>query len=734
MEARQNVKEAIELLENKPLHATAYERIFILDRIKSDKKQLSVPLRFSHMLHTLLSEVSVPIMEYDLVAGRIPDRELTAEEESLYQAFIKHPDSPYRRIFCDFGHISYDWDFLLAHGLVGLKKRAEGFLKAQADPEKRDFLTAQCEVYDALIQYLHRYADKARELGNAALADALCEAADEKPHSFRGALQLLYTVGFIDCAYVTKNPTLTLGFMDTLLLPYYEKELAEGTLTREAAKELILDFYCKHNLMMGRGEHQVGNTANSTGFSRICNFDAPQYLLLGGRDGVTALTSLFAECIEPRFKNPVVVFYYYTDMASEHPVLWKTLTDKALAGSSMMFYHQDSMKAAYRRTGLTEAQYEGCYHFGCNWAAPSTRAAWGQAGPKALLFEAPMSDAERERIQKPYPRSVADGDWPEVFMTVLSSLADGEFTMTDIENAFFSVMEEFIDHKLTLLRTDIAIRQRRPAAVMTYSDCFFPRTAELGGTHAALSELFYELMPFRMFGTVADCFIVTDALVFREKKLTARTLLDAANANFEGYEELLAMIRRVPKYGSDTEEANAWAKRLCERYLSLIAEKNKPALAQNSIFLEPCMQSDTWHLKLGAKFGATVGGRAAGEPFSQNTRPSNGSCPNGITGMLNSMLSVTPYGLVSGALNLDVQKSLFRGEERHAVFAAMLASYFDRGGLHAQISVTDADELRAAKADPDSHRDLRVRITGYSAVFVDTCEALQNDLIARLED
>ncbi len=733
MDMRINIEEAVSALETKPLLSTTYERIFILDRIKGDKRELATPLRFSYMLRTLLSEVSVPLSAHDLIAGRIPDRELNDEEEALYQTFIKHPECPYRGVFCDGGHISYDWEFLLEYGLRGLRTRAEGFLLKQTNSESRDFLAAQLEVYDAIIHYLHRYAEAARAIGNHALASSLLEAADEKPHSFRGALQLLYTVQFIDCAYISRNPTLTLGHMDALLLPFYKKGLADGSLTRKTAKELILDFYCKHNLMMGRGEHQVGNSKNATGFSRICNFDAPQYLLLGGSAGINELTVLFAECIEPRFKNPVIVYYYEKNMAKNHPELWKSLIGKALAGSSMMFYQEDSVRAAFGNTGLAKEQYKNCYHFGCNWASPSTRAAWGQGGPKALLFGAPMSEDEKALLSAPYLRSIDDCDSPETFMNCLSALADKQdLTIDDIEDAFFSKFEEFIDYKFKLLETDIAIRKRRPAAVMTFGDCFFPHTAERGGTHAAISDLFYEFAPLRMFGTTCDCFIVTEDLLFGSQRLTPHQLIKATEENFEGHAELLAYIRSIPKYGSDDEKANAHAKRLAERYVTLIAEKNKQLLPKK-LFLVPCMQSDTWHLKLGMKYGATVNGRPRGEAFSQNTRPSNGTCTNGLTGMLNSMLHVTPHGLVSGALNLDVQKSMFEGEERHAVFAALLASYFDRGGLHAQISVTSADELRAAKADPDSHRDLRVRITGYSAVFVDTCEALQDDLIARLE-
>ena len=146
------------------------------------------------------------------------------------------------------------------------------------------------------------------------------------------------------------------------------------------------------------------------------------------------------------------------------------------------------------------------------------------------------------------------------------------------------------------------------------------------------------------------------------------------------------------------------------------------------------MQSDTWHLKLGEKFGATADGRRAGKSFSQNTNPSPGAAVNGLTAEFNSLLSI-PYGeLTSGALNLDVEPKAFAGEKGLINFANLLGSYFNRGGLHAQVSSANVEDLEDAMRDPASHRDLRVRVTGYSGVFVDICERLQKDIIRRMKN
>ena len=125
---------------------------------------------------------------------------------------------------------------------------------------------------------------------------------------------------------------------------------------KDEAIKLITDYYCKHNLIMGTGEHQLGDNTNSTGFDRILNFDAHQYLLIAGtdengEDGVNELTYLFAQCIQPAFKNPVILVRYYKNLNEKHPVLWKTLCAKALASSSMLFYNDDDIISAFKKQG-----------------------------------------------------------------------------------------------------------------------------------------------------------------------------------------------------------------------------------------------------------------------------------------------------------------------------------------------------------------------------------------------
>lgn len=736
-----NLHEAKEALVSKPLLATSAERILILNEIKSDFNSLPQPLAFSGMLSTLLDRVSTPVEDYDLIGGRCVDRELNEEEEAIFQSFITHPDNPERNILLGSGHCTYSWDTVVNLGLCGIRSEAIKGLNSTDDDDKKAFFSAMVEIYDAIERYMLRYADAAEAIGNVELAKTMRIAATERPSGLASALQLLWIITLIDCAYITENPTLTVGRLDVILYPLYKADIESGRLTREDAQAYITDYYCKHNLIMGRGEHQVGDESNSTTFKRICNFDAPQYLLLAGTDEsgrpcANELTQLFAECIVPAFKNPVIVVRYVKDMDKTEPLLWKTLVDKALASSSMMFYNDGNILAALERMGFPREDAHKYAHYGCNWFSTGDNGAWMLGGPYSDKYGTFISDDERRSLMVPYMRSNSEHSWPEDLVEVLHALAKSgrdDITIDDIYDAFFARMADFIDRKLDLLSRELKVRQRRPSAVMTFGDCFFTDSIKTGECFSASAKYHFEIQSFQMFGTVADSLIAIDKLVMKEKKATLAELVEAIDSNFRSNPRLLALCRNADKYGMDTPLSNYHVKRLSETATDLVMKKNAPYLASQRLFLTPCMQSDTWHLKMGEDFGATPDGRLANTAFSQNTRPSNGACVNGLTAMFNSMLNLPHDGLLSGALNLDLDAKQFDSEAGKEQLAALLAVYFNRGGLHAQVTCVGLDALIDAQNNPAEHRDLRVRVTGYSGVFVDICKRLQDDIIERLK-
>ena len=738
---KKNIEEALRSLSEKPIFATSVERFKIMNDIKSQDKDLPQPKRFSKLLRAFLSRVSTPIEKFDIIAGRCVDRKLTKEEENEFSVYLNHPDYPSRKLFFASGHCTYSWEMLVAEGFVGLRERVLNKIESENDENKKNFLIAIAESYDAMIEFADRYSKAAQAVGNFEAAENLKRITVARPDSFASALQLLWIVTLINCAYISENPTLTLGRLDKILYPYYKADIESGALTRERAAEYITDYYCKHNLIMGRGEHQVGDATNSTTFKRILNFDAPQYLLLAGTDEngylvANELTELFAECIVPEFKNPVVVVRYVKNMDKNAPKLWSVLTERAMESASLMFYNDENVISAFERIGLPKCDARNYAHFGCNWCSPGDNSAWMMSAPKSMHYAVNRTRDEAKYVDVPYMRTRSAHSWPEDVVDILRELSEreeGSVTIEDLYSSFFSRMAEFIDRKLSVLSLELSLRKRAPSSAITFGDCFFRDSIENAECFSAGAKYHFEIQAFQMLGTVADSFIAIDQLVFREKKITLKDLLLAVESNFEGYPEILAMCRGAEKYGMDTPISNSHVIRLSHTASDLVIEKSKPYFEKEGLFLIPCVQSDTWHLKYGETYGATPDGRLANTPFSQNSRPSNGACTGGICAMLNSMLNLPKNGLVSGALNLDIDPNDFSGESGKAAFSGILASYLNRGGLHAQVSTANIDQLKDARINPHLHRDLRVRVTGYSGIFVDFCEKLQDDVIKRFE-
>lgn len=739
------IREALDALTGKPMRCTTLERVRLFYEAHYALPELPQPLKFGLGLKYVLERISLPVKATDLLAGRISEEIPDEEGEAFFNMVAEDPDFDFirrPRWIPDGGHCSFNWQDTVSLGLSGLKERAAAELsrrtaagEAQA---KLDFLQGAIHIYEALQIYLRRWGEAARANGLTEAA-AACEAvAEHEPRTFREGLQLLWCIHLVFCTMIAGNPTLALGRMDVLLQPLYDADLAAGRLTREEAGRLILDFYCKHNLIMGRGEHQMSHMDPGifSGWHRQLNCDAPQYLVLGGSlaDGSSACTDLsllFAETIVPRFKNPVMIIHYSPDMAKKHPAFWRTCTAKMRDSASMMVYNEANVISAYEKLGVPHEDAVHFEHFGCNWAClPGMENDISQhhadlpERARREIGEPPLDQAGRLRLIPEYIAAcAAEGREPDSIEELYGLLARR--------------IDEWQGYLARLQRCFRDLCAERAPGPLQFSDCFLTDTIknaadlDTGGT-----RYFTTNNSFFGFSTAVDSLAAVDHLVFRTKKLTMAQLHAALEANFEGHASILALCRKAPKLGQDDDLANAHARRLATLWTDAIYKalaQPDPTPGAAKLLLKPCLQTDTGHIAIGAQLGAMPDGRRAGAPVSQNCQPTEGVCCNGLSARLCSMTAIPFERIVSGAQNIAIQPQAFAGEKGIDLLAAALGTYFDMGGLQVQISAVSIEDLRAAQCDPDSHRDLMVRITGYSAVFVDMTLAAQNEIIRREE-
>ncbi len=725
------INEAVESLTLKPIKSTTFDRVCLYQRADSMFGALPRQERYSKTVYYLLENCKTPVEPHDLILGRIEDRVLTDEEEVFFQS-VKHnecrPDC-----FRDSGHRSFDWKALVDKGLCGLKTEALAQLKkreTEGNKNKIEFLKGVITIYDGLMLYARRYAEAARKLGLEAQAETLDAIAENPPATFRQALQLLWLVQLVYCSYIAGNPSLSYGRFDLILEELYNRDRKGGRLSLDEARLLILDYYCKNNLIMGRGEHQMSavDPEKVTGWARNLCYDSPQYLVIGGHryDGTVLndeLTHLLAETVVPAFKNPVILVHYSENMQTKCKKLWLTLVDKMRQSASMMIYNEKAVISGFEYIGVPREEAATFEHYGCNH---------------------PTLPAIERLIRY-------DGIVPvALFNEILHKWAEDGYEPTSTDELYDALTEAVKRQAIEII---LRLKERYENELKGNSNALEFADAFQGYTVAAAASLkgegskyFFTTFIFACFASLVDSVTAVDTLVIKQKKFTLARLMEALKANFEGYPKEYALCKNAPKLGSDHAVANAHARALMIRFtdeVKALADEilpkapTVPVSEGNPVSPIPLIrfstESDNGHIDEGIKLGATPDGRLRGMPLAQNSAPAVGSSINGITARLASIASIPFDRFTAGAQNLSIQKSAFAGDEGLLKLAAILGGYFDMGGLQLQVTATDLDSLRAAQKDPDAHRDLMVRITGYSAVFCDLTEDAQNDIIRREE-
>ena len=706
--------EAISVLRYKDVRSTTLERVRVTREADLHVADLPQPLQLGEGLYILLDRISVPVSSHDLILGRISEEVPDAEGEQFFRQTIETWNG--RGIppwMSDGGHECLAWDRLLHLGLTGLEAFAQEELdRRSADGERGahlDFLRGAIRVYQAYRNYARRYATAAREEGLAGPA-AHCAAISERPpETFAEAIQLIWLVGHVYCTILSANPTLTFGRMDELLLAYYRDDLAHGRLTRDEAGDLIEDFYCKNNLILGRGEHQMsGGSEKDTGWLRNLTYDAPQYVVLAGRrqDGsevANTLTELFLERIVPRFENPVMVLRYTRDLP-EH--IWRLACAKMRENASFMVYSDENIIPAMEHCGI-EAEDAITYTMhGCNWP------------------DIPGIQRTVDTHFLHLPRHLRD------------LLISGNGDLSSIEGVYTRFSEHVrqeITEQCDQLRDARSGWEAQAPGPLRVDNCFLDgpiaraRSWRIGGVKyndivCAISGL----------ASAADSLAALDDVVFVPEGVPLDLLRQALTNDFADQEPLRQQCLNAPKFGQDDDQADRHAVRILNMVLQEIDAVSRIGSRDEVIVLR-CLETDMRHIPFGKDLGATPDGRHAGQPISENTSPYPGSSRSGLTAMLRSVAKLPLDRIASGALNVRVQPKLFVGEEGLDRLAALLRTYFDLGGLQIQLSLADVDELRDAQAHPEHHRDLMVRITGYSAAFVDMARHAQDEIIRREE-
>jgi formate C-acetyltransferase len=229
--------------------------------------------------------------------------------------------------------------------------------------------------------------------------------------------------------------------------------------------------------------------------------------------------------------------------------------------------------------------------------------------------------------------------------------------------------------------------------------------------------------------TVTDCLAAVKHHVYDRRTVQMDELLLAMRANFEGHETLRrTLATRSPAYGNDDDYADELATQVFNTYCDILNGRPNTKGGCYRANLLPT----TVHVYFGAMTGALPNGRKAGVPISEGISPTQGADVTGPTAVIKSAAKIDHSRTGGTLLNMKFAPQVLAGDGLDRL-ANLIRAYFRLDGHHIQFNVLDAATLRAAQKDPDSYRNLIVRVAGYSDHFVDVGRDIQEEIISRTE-
>jgi pyruvate-formate lyase len=226
---------------------------------------------------------------------------------------------------------------------------------------------------------------------------------------------------------------------------------------------------------------------------------------------------------------------------------------------------------------------------------------------------------------------------------------------------------------------------------------------------------------------IADSLTALKKLVFEEKTLTMAEVLEALELNFEGKDAIRQMLLRAPKYGNDDDYADDVFNQVCH---DVMAVQSTPDLWGKKFYVN---RGGTANYFSGMKVGATPDGRKAWEPTADaNLSPMRGCDTNGPTAVILSATKMDHMeNSLGGVLNMKLMPSLLETKAGISGVVSLIKTHFDRGAWFIQFNIIEPEVLLDAREHPENHKDLLVRVAGFSAYFVELCPTIQDEVIER---
>ncbi len=657
------------------------------------------------------------------IFSHVPDEWRAAYEAGLFTEFMEQR-AP--------GHTTLDGK-IYRKGMLDFKREISENLASLDylnDPEatdKAEEWKAMDISCDAVIVFAERHADLAEKMAGKEsdpkraaelrkIAEVCRRVPAHAPRNFWEAIQMYWFVHLGTITELNGWDAMNPGHFDQHLAPFYNREIAEGTLTRDEAKELISCFWIKVN--NHPAPPKVGITARESGtYNDFTNINIGG-VKSDGTDGTSEVSYIMLEVIEE---------LHILQPGNSVHISAKT-PDKFLHAAAHVIrqghgypsvFNPDIYILEMLRQGksLQDAREGGCS--GCIEVGAFGKEAYLLTGylnvPKIL--EVTLNNGINPVTGK--MAGIQTGD-PRNFKSY-----------EELYDAFLKQLQFVVDQKMRVSNyIDRMFAKYAPAPFLSVviEDCITKgKDYYDGGPRYNTSYI-----QCCGLGTVTDSLATLKKHVFEDKTFSMDRVLNAVLKNFEG-EEILrqTIINRTPFFGNDDEYADTIAVKVYNDLVDTI--DGKPNIKPGGKY-HLNMLSTTCHVYFGKVMGATPNGRLAGKSISDGTSPSHGADTHGPSAVIKSLTKFDHVKSGGTLLNLRFLPGMLRKEEDIRKLGHLIRSYFTLGGHHIQFNIADTATLYAAQACPEDYKDLLVRMAGYSDYFNDMNADLQQEVIERTEN
>lgn len=637
-------------------------------------------------------------------------------------------------------HLAVNYERILKDGLRGYEKRVKEY-KAALDltnPDNIDkycFYNAVLIVLKAVRNFANRYSVLAKDLAEKELnqerkielleISRICSKVPYEPaETFKEAVQSVWFIQLI-LQIESNGHSLSYGRFDQYMYPYYDRDIKNGTIKESEALELLTCLWIK-TLTINKVRSQA-HTLSSAG--------SPMYqnVTIAGqttdkKDAVNDLSFLVLKSVaQTRLTQPNLTVRYHKNINKRFldecvevmrlgfgmPAL---NNDEIIIPSFMDWQVKEEDAYNYSAIGCVETAVPGKWGYRCTGMSYINF-------PRMLLctMNNGVDLTSNKRFTKGYGYFTEMESYEELLKAWDKTIREITRYSVIVENVIDKASERDVPDILCSALTDDCIARGKTIK-------------EGGAVYDFISGLQVGI------ANMADCLAAIKKLVYEEKKITRQELWDAILDDFSSpknkkIQEML--IREAPKYGNDDDYVDQL---IVEAYDSYIEEIEKyPNTRYNRGPIGGIRYAGTSSISANVGQGmstmATPDGRNAFEPLAEGCSPAHNSDKNGPTAVFKSVSKLRTNKITGGVLlNQKMTPQMLSTEENRQKLELLIKTFFNRlHGYHVQYNIVSKEILIDAQKHPEKHKDLIVRVAGYSAFFNVLSKKTQDDIIGRTE-